>query len=95
MHYIPIVDPGLSGSEPPGTYPPFDLGLQMNAFIRNSSDQPFVGRVWNRGSTVWPDYTHPNATKYWTELFKGFHDKVASDSFKKLFNSGYNEQFII
>jgi alpha-glucosidase (family GH31 glycosyl hydrolase) len=76
MHYIPIIDPGISGSEAAGTYPPFDVGLEMNIFIRNSTDQPFVGKVWNRVSTVWPDFTHPNATLYWTKMIRMFHEKV-------------------
>lgn len=39
------VDPGVSASEPPGEYPPFDRGLEMDVFIKNSTDQPFVGKV--------------------------------------------------
>ena len=76
MHYIPIIDPGISGSEAAGTYPPFDLGLEMNVFIRNSSGDPFIGKVWNRVSTVWPDFTHPNATEYWTKMIQEFHKKA-------------------
>jgi len=76
MHYVAIVDPGVSGSEPPGSYPPYDRGLDMNVFLRNSSDDSFVGRVWNRESTVFPDFTHPNASLYWTEMFKDFRKKV-------------------
>jgi len=45
MHYIPLIDPGISGSEKPGTYPPYDEGLQLDIFIKNSSGQPFVGKV--------------------------------------------------
>ena len=52
MHYIPIIDPGVSGNEPRGTYPPYDMGAEINVFVRNSSDQPFVGRVWNPVNTV-------------------------------------------
>ena len=48
MKYIQIVDPGISNSQPAGSYPPYDLGLQMNIFIRNSSDKPFVGKCWPR-----------------------------------------------
>ena len=79
MHYIPIVDPGVSGNEPRGSYPPYDIGAEMNVFVRNSSDRPFVGRVWNPVNTVWPDFTHARAAEYWGTLFKGFHDRVAID----------------
>ena len=39
MHYVPIVDPGVSGNEKRGTYPPYDIGLDMNIFVRNASDR--------------------------------------------------------
>jgi lysosomal alpha-glucosidase len=45
MHYIPLIDPGISGSEKPGTYPPYDEGLQMDIFIKNATGLPFVGKV--------------------------------------------------
>uniref|UniRef100_A0A6P7H0K9 Lysosomal alpha-glucosidase-like n=1 Tax=Diabrotica virgifera virgifera TaxID=50390 RepID=A0A6P7H0K9_DIAVI len=45
MHYIPLIDPGVSASEKPGTYPPYDVGIEMDIFIKNSSGQPFVGKV--------------------------------------------------
>lgn len=45
MHYIPLIDPGVSASEKPGTYPPYDEGISMDIFVRNSSGQPFIGKV--------------------------------------------------
>lgn len=45
MHYVPILDPGVSGSETPGTYPAYDKGLEMKIFVMNSSSQPFIGKV--------------------------------------------------
>lgn len=45
MHYIPLVDPGVSASEPDGTYPPFDDGIKRGIFVKNSSGQPFIGKV--------------------------------------------------
>lgn len=45
MHYIPLIDPGISGSEKPGTYPPYDVGLKMDIFVKNSTGQTFVGKV--------------------------------------------------
>ncbi|KAF7273588.1 lysosomal alpha-glucosidase-like [Rhynchophorus ferrugineus] len=79
MHYIPLIDPGISASETPGTYPPYDIGIKMNIFVQNSSGQPFVGKVWNRESTVWPDFTDPNTVDYWTLMLKNFHEQVAYD----------------
>lgn len=45
MHYVPIIDPGISASEPPGTYIPWDEGLHLEIFIQNQTNQPFIGKV--------------------------------------------------
>ncbi len=79
LHYVVIIDPGVSGAQPPGSYRPYDRLLQMGAQLRNSTNQTFVGRVWNRGSTVFPDFTHPRATDYWAEMLGGLHEQVAID----------------
>ncbi|XP_030765567.1 lysosomal alpha-glucosidase-like [Sitophilus oryzae] len=79
MHYIPLIDPGVSGSEEAGTYPPYDEGIKLDIFVQNSSGQTFIGKVWNRESTVWPDFTDPNTVDYWTLMLKNFHDEVAFD----------------
>ncbi len=73
-----IVDPGISGVQKPGTYPPYDRAVEMGVLLRNATNGTFVGRVWNRGSTVFPDFTHPRAVEYWTEMIKDFHKKVRS-----------------
>ncbi|XP_037294752.1 lysosomal alpha-glucosidase-like isoform X3 [Manduca sexta] len=79
MHYMIIIDPGISASEKPGTYPPYDRGIEMDVFVKNNTNQPFIGKVWNTGSTVFPDFTHPNSTAYWVEMMTNFHKKVAYD----------------
>lgn len=45
MHYIVLIDPGISASEVPGSYPPYDKGIEMDIFIKNSSNQPLIGKV--------------------------------------------------
>lgn len=63
-----------------GTYPPFDNGLEMDVFIKNASNKLLIGKVWNKsGKTVWPDFSHPNATLYWTQLYRRFHEEVPFD----------------
>nr|XP_022907549.1 lysosomal alpha-glucosidase-like [Onthophagus taurus] len=79
MHYVPLIDPGISASEIKGTYPPYDIGIAMNIFIKNSTGQPFIGKVWNRVSTVWPDFTNPKTVDYWTLMLKSMHDKFQYD----------------
>ena len=79
MKYMMIIDPAVSGAEPAGTYPPFDDGLKMDIFIKNSSNQLFIGKVWNPTSSVFPDFTHPKAESYWSKQLKSYHDKVPYD----------------
>lgn len=45
MHYVQIIDPGISAAEPPLTYPPWDEGINLNIFVVNSSSLPFIGKV--------------------------------------------------
>ncbi|KAJ8950170.1 hypothetical protein NQ314_008023 [Rhamnusium bicolor] len=79
MHYIPLIDPGVSAGEKPGAYAPYDIGINMNIFVKNSTGQPFLGKVWNGVSTVWPDFTHPNTVDYWTLMLKNLHQQILFD----------------
>ncbi|XP_068204436.1 lysosomal alpha-glucosidase-like [Palaemon carinicauda] len=79
MHYVPIVDPGISASEPLHTYPPWDEGLALHVFVRNNSNMPFVGKVWNTATTTWPDFTHPLGTYYWGRQLLRYHSWVEFD----------------
>ncbi|KAF3846403.1 hypothetical protein F7725_003481 [Dissostichus mawsoni] len=51
MKYILILDPGISSSSPPGTYPPFDDGLKRDVFIKNSTGQILIGKDMNEPSS--------------------------------------------
>ncbi|KAI2798523.1 hypothetical protein BLOT_012805 [Blomia tropicalis] len=80
MRFVPMFDCGISsGEHPPQSYLPYKMGLEMNVFVRNGTNQPFEGKVWNSKSTVWPDFTHPNATKYWTRQFAEYHKTIQFD----------------
>ncbi|KAI4821859.1 hypothetical protein KUCAC02_007437 [Chaenocephalus aceratus] len=64
MKYILILDPGISSSSPPGTYPPFDDGLKRD--------------VWP-GPTAFPDFTNPETGRWWEDCIRDFHSKVPVD----------------
>lgn len=88
MRWVPIIDPGVSNAELQSGYPPYDRGVEMNIFVKNSTDKNasvFIGKVWNTVSTVWPDFTHPNATEYWTMQLQSFYDQVTLDIFLSLY----------
>ncbi|CAG7717643.1 unnamed protein product, partial [Allacma fusca] len=36
-------------------------------------------KVWNRVSTAWPDFSHPNVTHYWMTQIDKFRNKVPID----------------
>ena len=45
-HYVNIIDPGISSTQPNGTYPPYDDGLKRGIFIRKfNSTEPIIGKV--------------------------------------------------
>ncbi|KAK6627314.1 hypothetical protein RUM44_009791 [Polyplax serrata] len=79
MHYVPILDPGISGCEPDGTYPPYDEGLLSDAFVKNQDGSIFVGKVWNPKCTVFPDFTSPNTVVYWGKEIQKFYKKIKFD----------------
>lgn len=79
MHYIPLIDPGVSASEKEGQYEPYDYGLELGIFVTDEKSKPFVGKVWNGISTVWPDFTHPKAVDYWKEMLQKLHRQVPFD----------------
>ncbi|XP_065290345.1 lysosomal alpha-glucosidase-like [Dermacentor albipictus] len=78
-NYVIIVDPAVSGSEAPGSYPPYDDGVAMDIFVKNITGGIVYGKVWNDKSSVFPDFSHPNATAYWMKQFTRFHDEVPFD----------------
>lgn len=70
-----ITDPGIGSSIPNRA---LELGIQYDAFIKNSTGQYLTGKVWP-GDTYFPDFTKENTTAFWTEIHKEFHDKLAYD----------------
>ena len=50
----------------------------MNVFVKNSSNELLVGRVWP-DLTVYPDFLHPNATLYWQQQIQLFRDNISFD----------------
>ncbi|XP_014207226.1 lysosomal alpha-glucosidase-like isoform X2 [Copidosoma floridanum] len=80
MHYIPLIDAGVSAGERSGKYAPFDEGVRRNVFVKDAnSEKPFIGKVWNLVSTAWPDFTNPNTTPYYTEMMGNMHNEFEYD----------------
>ncbi|XP_017877498.1 lysosomal alpha-glucosidase-like [Ceratina calcarata] len=80
MHYIPLIDAGISGSETKGSYPPYDDGIKEDIFVKDgTTGKPFIGKVWNSVSTVWPDFTNPKAKDYYFRMMDTLHKHFAYD----------------
>lgn len=76
QHYINIIDPAISNTV---GYYPYDSGLKSDIFIKYSNkNEPLVGSVWP-GTTVFPDFTNPNTTLWWTEQAIRFHNQIPFD----------------
>eukprot|EP01017_Pseudomicrothorax_dubius_P027521 TRINITY_DN3182_c0_g2_i2.p1 TRINITY_DN3182_c0_g2~~TRINITY_DN3182_c0_g2_i2.p1 ORF type:complete len:597 (+),score=177.83 TRINITY_DN3182_c0_g2_i2:49-1791(+) len=45
-----------------------DRYMGMNVFIKNYKGEPLLGKVWP-GLSHFPDFLHPNATEYWSNMF--------------------------
>lgn len=79
MRYIVILDPGVSASESPGTYSPYDDGVVEDIFIKNEDGSIFIGKVWNPNSTAFVDFTNPKVQNYWTKQIRMLHEKIPFD----------------
>ncbi|KAL4238020.1 hypothetical protein ACF0H5_002731 [Mactra antiquata] len=79
QHYMMIVDPGISNTQPSGSYPPYDDGITKDVFIKKPDGSgPIIGKVWP-GNTAFPDFFHPNAEQYWTQHAQTYHNIVPYD----------------
>lgn len=76
MHYVLMIDPGISNSQE--SYNPYDEGLDDDVFVKNANGSLFIGKVWP-GTTVYPDFSHPAATSYWTRQFRRLYDIIKYD----------------
>nr|XP_012150826.1 PREDICTED: lysosomal alpha-glucosidase-like isoform X3 [Megachile rotundata] len=80
MHYIPLIDAGISGSESNGSYAPYDEGLKEDLLVKDAAiNRPFVGKVWNMISTVWPDFTNPKTPEYYFRMMRNLHNSFPFD----------------
>ena len=75
-----IIDPGVKLE---ANYSVYERGLEQDVYIRFGAtaargDAPtdyVVGKVWP-GHVNFPDFTHPNASSYWTSELAAFRKVV-------------------
>nr|XP_060642833.1 lysosomal alpha-glucosidase-like [Anolis sagrei ordinatus] len=78
QYYVMILDPGISSTQPPGSYWPYDEGLKRGIFINNTQGEPLIGKVWP-GLTAYPDFSNPDTHQWWLENLNSFHSIVPFD----------------
>ncbi|XP_008434919.1 lysosomal alpha-glucosidase [Poecilia reticulata] len=76
--YVMIMDPGISSTQPEGSYWPFDEGLKRGVFIKDAEGKTLIGKVWP-GLTAFPDFSDEATYEWWYENLQRFHEKVPFD----------------
>ncbi|KAI8146374.1 alpha glucosidase [Fennellomyces sp. T-0311] len=59
-------------------YAPYIRGQELDVFMKNPDGSYFVGEVWP-GYTVFPDWFHPNASKYWEYEIGSWMERLQLD----------------
>ncbi|KAJ4297284.1 hypothetical protein N0V88_004202 [Collariella sp. IMI 366227] len=86
QHFVPIVDSAIyapNPENPDDAYPPYERGMEKNAFVRNPDGSTYYGAVWP-GYTVFPDWVGAalngtGAVDWWAEELRIWSEKVAFD----------------
>ncbi|XP_040976019.1 lysosomal alpha-glucosidase-like isoform X6 [Aquila chrysaetos chrysaetos] len=78
QRYVMILDPGISSTNPRGSYWPFDEGLRRGLFLNTTQGQPLIGQVWP-GFTAFADFSNPDTHQWWLENLQHFHAHVPFD----------------
>ncbi|KAI1806571.1 glycoside hydrolase family 31 protein [Daldinia bambusicola] len=86
QHYVPIIDsaiyaPDLNNAS--DAYPPFNRGIEEDAFLLNPDGSIYVGKVWP-GYTVYPDwigslFNGTGANQWWLSEVTEYHSKINFD----------------
>lgn len=90
MKFVPIVDAGISyrpGNAYP--YPAFTQGEAQDVFMKTANGNTLIGKVWPN-EAVYPDFTHPNASGYWTGQLSTFHTTLPFDGLWQDMNEASN-----
>ncbi|KAI7897105.1 alpha glucosidase [Mucor mucedo] len=70
-----MVDPAIPVD---AMYEPYLTGKDMDVFVKNVDGSEYIGQVWP-GYTTFPDWWHPNITKYWEKKIIDWMDLLKLD----------------
>jgi len=63
IKFVTILDPCISTGEPNCTYRPFDLGQELDVWIKKPDGGALTGQVWPQDPVYFPDYTNPRTKR--------------------------------
>ncbi|NXP73261.1 LYAG glucosidase, partial [Ramphastos sulfuratus] len=78
QRYVMILDPGISSTNPHGSYWPFDEALRRGLFLNTTQGQLLIGQVWP-GFTAFADFSNPDTHQWWLENLQRFYAHVPFD----------------
>lgn len=72
-HWVPILDIGIHKDFESSAY---QKGLLYDTYIKSTvTGEPLLNCVWP-GIVSYPDFNHPNASKFWGEELVNLHEKI-------------------
>ncbi|KAK3600456.1 hypothetical protein CHS0354_037863 [Potamilus streckersoni] len=88
IRFIIILDPALNSEV--ANYSAYERGFQKDIFIKwphgTSPDSKYanntdimLGYVWPNGKVAFPDFFHPDAPEYWSQLINDHHKIIKFD----------------
>ncbi|ODM96356.1 Maltase-glucoamylase, intestinal [Orchesella cincta] len=77
VKFVTIVDPAISTGEE--GYRAFDLGNELDVWVKRPDGNPVVGQVWPEDPVYFPDFSKNSTREYWITLLKEFHDLLEYD----------------
>ncbi|OTA57514.1 glycoside hydrolase family 31 protein [Hypoxylon sp. EC38] len=86
QHYVPIIDSAIYAPNPTNlsdAYPPFNRGVEQDAFLLNPDGSIYIGAVWP-GYTVFPDwigalFNGTGANRWWISEITEYYKKIKLD----------------
>lgn len=88
MHFIPIVDAGIS-ARPNEQYNAYESGVQQDVFMKLGDGSLSVGKVWPN-EAVYPDFFAPNTDSWWSSQLTSFHQSLKFDGLWQDMNEASN-----
>ena len=88
MKYIPIIDAGIAKRQN-SDYAAYNQGVEKDVFIKASTGDDFVGRVWP-GDAVYPDFMAEKTVQWWKDQLTSLYNTIKFDGLWEDMNEASN-----